>query len=98
MRIGFLESMWDETAPGTSKGKLSKDALWTIVHAVREKVPRKYVAVEKGLRGDVGGLLLEGAAAQVPRGAPFGAHFVLLYTPPYVCPPLPACRAGIGRS
>ena len=81
---GFVEAMWDERAPGTNRGKLSKDALWTMTAAVKEKVPRKYVSVTKGRRGDVGGLALSPEAARVSRGAPFGAHFVLMFTPPCV--------------
>ena len=76
--------MWDERAPGTNHGKLSKDALWTMTAAVKEKVPRKYVSVTKGRRGDVGGLALSPEATWVSHGAPFGAHFVLMFTPPCV--------------
>ena len=74
--------MWDENAPGTTAGKLSKPALWTITEAVKKLVPRRYVAVTKGMRGDVGASRLSDVAARIPRGAPFGAHFRLLYTPP----------------
>ena len=81
---GFPEEKWDEDAPGTTNGRISKAALWAIVEAVREVVPRKFVAVEMGKAGDVGDLDLSADVARVKRGVgpQKGAYLQLLFTPP----------------